>query len=84
MEANRLQGPRGIFPNGEIATHSLFFHKAAVRRPRWQWVARDQDKNVIVVYEVEDWSDSGENGALWQLRELAASAFHGARVYRGW
>ncbi len=52
-------------------------------RPCWKWVARDSRGEVLGVYEVEHWSDGHADGALWQLRELAASFFHPARVYRG-
>lgn len=84
MNADRLLGPRGTLRNGEVAMQSHFLRcKTVQQRLGWQWVARNKAGQVLVVYQVEDWSDSGEDGALWQLRELAASVFFDARAYRG-
>jgi len=86
MDAQRLQGPKGRFRNGSVVAISNFERGASVftKRPCWKWVARNSGGAVIAVYEVEHWTDGGSDGALWQLRELAASYFHPARVYRGY
>lgn len=84
MDAQRLQGPKGRFGNGEIAAISFFERcKVVKQRLGWRWVARNAQNQVLAVYQVEDWSDSGDDGALWQLRELADSVLHNPKVYRG-
>lgn len=83
---SRLQGPRGTMRHGyrkvHVVAYSMFERKPS-GKPGWRWIARDEHGGVIVVYEVEDWSDSGEDGALWQLRELASAALHDARAHHG-
>lgn len=82
----RLQGPCGTVRGGEAVTRSRF---ERIDRPAfsgWRWAAFNAENRVVALVEYPDampgmWETT--NGALWALRECAASYFHDVRAHRG-